>query len=46
MAQLTERWGTRQTAAGKTIWAELAVPTLEGRAVEASRTGVPQGPMA
>jgi hypothetical protein len=22
VAQLTERWGTRQTAHGKTIWAE------------------------
>ncbi|AQW47715.1 SpoIIE family protein phosphatase [Streptomyces violaceusniger] len=28
VAQLTESWGTRQTATGKTIWAELAVPTL------------------
>ncbi|MBU3869155.1 ATP-binding protein [Streptomyces sp. 4503] len=27
VAQLTESWGTRQTATGKTIWAELAVPT-------------------
>ncbi len=26
VAQLTQRWGTRQTAAGKTIWAELALP--------------------
>ncbi|MFD8461067.1 SpoIIE family protein phosphatase [Streptomyces antimycoticus] len=27
VAQLTESWGTRQTATSKTIWAELAVPT-------------------
>lgn len=28
--QLTESWGTRQTATGKTIWAELAaVPALQ-----------------
>ncbi|AGP60300.1 SpoIIE family protein phosphatase [Streptomyces rapamycinicus] len=26
VAQLTESWGTRQTATGKTIWAELAMP--------------------
>ncbi|MBI0300247.1 SpoIIE family protein phosphatase, partial [Streptomyces sp. PRKS01-29] len=26
VAQLAESWGTRQTATGKTIWAELAVP--------------------
>jgi PAS domain S-box-containing protein len=25
VAQLTERWGTRQTARGKTIWAELVL---------------------
>ncbi|MFJ1997517.1 SpoIIE family protein phosphatase [Streptomyces asiaticus] len=30
VAQLTESWGTRQTATGKTIWAELAaVPALQ-----------------
>ncbi|MBI0318913.1 SpoIIE family protein phosphatase, partial [Streptomyces javensis] len=28
VAQLTESWGTRQTATGKTIWAELAAPAL------------------
>ncbi|MFB8244862.1 SpoIIE family protein phosphatase [Streptomyces sp. NPDC055952] len=26
VAQLTERWGTRQTATGKTIWAEQPLP--------------------
>ncbi|MBW8794111.1 MAG: SpoIIE family protein phosphatase [Streptomyces sp.] len=26
VAQLTRRWGTRQTAAGKTIWCEQALP--------------------
>jgi hypothetical protein len=25
VAHLTDRWGTRHTAGGKTIWAELAV---------------------
>ncbi|MCQ8194402.1 SpoIIE family protein phosphatase [Streptomyces rugosispiralis] len=30
VAQLTESWGTRQTATGKTIWAELAAPALQG----------------
>ncbi|MFJ2398100.1 hypothetical protein ACIOTI_35870 [Streptomyces sp. NPDC087843] len=25
MAQLAERWGTRQQSDGKTIWAELAL---------------------
>jgi anti-sigma regulatory factor (Ser/Thr protein kinase) len=25
VAQLTERWGTRQTESGKTIWAELVL---------------------
>ena len=25
VAQLTERWGTRPTPAGKTIWAEQAL---------------------
>ncbi|WP_413099330.1 SpoIIE family protein phosphatase [Streptomyces sp. Inha503] len=28
VAQLTESWGTRQTATGKTIWAELSVPAV------------------
>ncbi|CDR15817.1 SpoIIE family protein phosphatase [Streptomyces iranensis] len=28
VAQLTGSWGTRQTATGKTIWAELTVPAL------------------
>ncbi|WP_329314671.1 SpoIIE family protein phosphatase [Streptomyces sp. NBC_01262] len=27
VAQLTQRWGTRQTKAGKTIWCEQALPT-------------------
>ncbi|MFJ5306893.1 SpoIIE family protein phosphatase [Streptomyces sp. NPDC088350] len=27
VARLAERWGTRQTSAGKTIWAEQALPT-------------------
>ncbi|GGV71401.1 SpoIIE family protein phosphatase [Streptomyces massasporeus] len=27
VAQLAERWGSRQTATGKTIWAEQALPT-------------------
>ncbi|MGA5894455.1 SpoIIE family protein phosphatase [Streptomyces venetus] len=27
VAQLTDRWGTRQCATGKTIWAEQALPT-------------------
>jgi hypothetical protein len=27
VAQLTELWGTRQTRAGKTIWAEQMLPT-------------------
>ena len=27
VAQLAERWGSRQTATGKTIWAELPLPT-------------------
>ncbi|MFD4604621.1 SpoIIE family protein phosphatase [Streptomyces sp. NPDC058464] len=27
VAQLTQRWGSRQTATGKTIWAEIPVPT-------------------
>ncbi|MGW5280683.1 SpoIIE family protein phosphatase [Streptomyces collinus] len=26
VAQVSQRWGTRYTASGKTIWAELAVP--------------------
>lgn len=32
VAQLTERWGTRQTQAGKVIWCEQALPdgSLEG----------------
>ncbi|WP_326584597.1 SpoIIE family protein phosphatase [Streptomyces sp. NBC_00481] len=28
VAQLTERWGTRPTAGGKTIWAEQSIATL------------------
>ncbi|MFG2989453.1 amino acid permease [Streptomyces sp. NPDC048257] len=30
IAQMTYRWGTRYTAAGKTIWAEQAVAPTEG----------------
>ncbi|MFD7614965.1 SpoIIE family protein phosphatase [Streptomyces sp. NPDC059828] len=26
VAQMTQRWGTRYTSSGKTIWAELAIP--------------------
>jgi hypothetical protein len=26
VAQLTERWGSRQTTKGKTIWAEQLLP--------------------
>ncbi|MEV7690750.1 SpoIIE family protein phosphatase [Streptomyces bungoensis] len=29
VAQLTQRWGSRHTAEGKTIWAELTVPPEE-----------------
>ncbi|MFE0513845.1 SpoIIE family protein phosphatase [Streptomyces sp. NPDC058964] len=29
VAQLSRRWGTRYTASGKTIWAELALPDLQ-----------------
>ncbi|MFF4898692.1 SpoIIE family protein phosphatase [Streptomyces sp. NPDC001068] len=29
VAQLTQRWGTRQTSAGKTIWCEQALPPVE-----------------
>jgi anti-sigma regulatory factor (Ser/Thr protein kinase)/PAS domain-containing protein len=29
VAQIAERWGTRYTAEGKVIWAELALPTRE-----------------
>ncbi|WP_244162846.1 SpoIIE family protein phosphatase [Streptomyces bungoensis] len=29
VAQLARRWGTRHTATGKTIWAELALPGTE-----------------
>lgn len=30
VAQLTQRWGTRQTSTGKTIWCEQALPTEAG----------------
>ncbi|MEV5952493.1 SpoIIE family protein phosphatase [Streptomyces sp. NPDC051987] len=30
VAQLTERWGTRQTAAGKTIWCEQSLSAGDG----------------
>jgi PAS domain S-box-containing protein len=29
IAQLTERWGTRQTTTGKTIWCEQLLPTAD-----------------
>ncbi|MEU9381783.1 SpoIIE family protein phosphatase, partial [Streptomyces sp. NPDC048279] len=29
VAQLTQRWGTRQTSAGKTIWCEQALPAAD-----------------
>lgn len=32
VAELTQRWGTRYTRAGKTIWAELAITTPSGHA--------------
>ncbi|WP_175409825.1 SpoIIE family protein phosphatase [Streptomyces sp. TRM64462] len=32
VAQLTQRWGTRQTGEGKTIWAEQALPPPGGLA--------------
>ncbi|KOV61346.1 SpoIIE family protein phosphatase [Streptomyces sp. MMG1121] len=30
VAQLTQRWGSRQTGLGKTIWAEQALPGADG----------------
>jgi len=30
VAQLTQRWGTRQTSTGKTIWCEQSLPTEVG----------------
>lgn len=33
VSQLTQRWGTRQTPHGKTIWAEQALPGRDGRNV-------------
>ncbi|MGW2113450.1 ATP-binding protein, partial [Streptomyces sp. NPDC001948] len=32
VAQLTERWGTRYTGTGKTIWAEQPIPSRGGPA--------------
>ncbi|CAM5571364.1 SpoIIE family protein phosphatase [Kitasatospora aureofaciens] len=32
VAQLTERWGTRHTGTGKTIWAEQPLPRLRAQA--------------
>ncbi|MFQ3557986.1 SpoIIE family protein phosphatase [Streptomyces gramineus] len=29
VAQLTQRWGTRQTSAGKTIWCEQSLPPVD-----------------
>ncbi|MFJ6944017.1 SpoIIE family protein phosphatase [Streptomyces wuyuanensis] len=31
VAQMSQRWGTRYTSSGKTIWAELAIPKDLGR---------------
>jgi hypothetical protein len=28
VAQLTQRWGSRQTGSGKTIWAEQPLPPV------------------
>jgi PAS domain S-box-containing protein len=33
VSQLTQRWGTRQTPHGKTIWAEQALPDRDGAEV-------------
>ena len=30
VAQVAERWGSRQTSTGKTIWAEQALPAIDG----------------
>ncbi|MFR9799137.1 sodium/proline symporter PutP [Streptomyces sp. MS06] len=38
VAQLAQRWGTRYTATGKTIWAEQAIPT-ESLAGEVGEVG-------
>ncbi len=38
VAQLTQRWGSRQTSTGKTIWCEQALPTGTGP----ERTNEPQ----
>ncbi|MER5183017.1 SpoIIE family protein phosphatase [Streptomyces sp. NPDC002896] len=35
VAQLTQRWGTRQTTAGKTIWCEQSLPSANGHGVSA-----------
>ncbi|MEU8946116.1 SpoIIE family protein phosphatase [Streptomyces sp. NPDC048489] len=35
VAQLAERWGTRQQSDGKTIWAELALPSATGLRAQA-----------
>lgn len=32
VARLTQRWGTRYTRAGKTVWADLAITTPSGQA--------------
>lgn len=32
VAQLSQRWGTRYTATGKTIWAEQLIPSADGPA--------------
>ena len=42
VAQLTQRWGSRHTRTGKTIWAEQALPTGPAEN-EASDTGGEKG---
>ena len=39
VSQLTQRWGTRQTPHGKTIWAEQALPRSEAGALRAGGFG-------
>jgi PAS domain S-box-containing protein len=44
VSQLTQRWGSRQTAHGKTIWAEQALPAAMVRADPARNQGAAQLP--
>jgi hypothetical protein len=37
VAQFTERWGTRQMAAGKTIWCEQSLAATDGPLLSAER---------